>query len=175
MKGINAMQIGFIGTGTMGTPIAGCLIRAGHSLSVYDHRSETTAELCAQGAGLPQDWGSGQRGACVDGPWSARGFGSIWRSERVRSCVRPSTRCLHDRWPRWVSPNRPQTRMRHATAFAPSGISCSLVRPIVISCWCPLLLGDDERSGGAEHVDLYDRVNLIPWDKLHSFFDQHLA
>jgi 3-hydroxyisobutyrate dehydrogenase-like beta-hydroxyacid dehydrogenase len=66
MKGINAMQIGFIGTGTMGIPIARCLIRAGHSLSVYDHRSETTAELCAQGAGLPQDWGSGQRGACVD-------------------------------------------------------------------------------------------------------------
>jgi 3-hydroxyisobutyrate dehydrogenase-like beta-hydroxyacid dehydrogenase len=66
MKGINAMQIGFIGTGTMGTPIAGCLIRAGHSLSVYDHRSETTAELCAQGTGLPQDWGSDQRGACVD-------------------------------------------------------------------------------------------------------------
>ena len=28
---------------------------------------------------------------------------------------------------------------------------------------------------GAGHVDLYDRVNLIPWDKLHSFFDQHLA
>jgi fermentation-respiration switch protein FrsA (DUF1100 family) len=28
---------------------------------------------------------------------------------------------------------------------------------------------------GAGHVDLYDRVNLIPWDKLQSFFDQHLA
>jgi len=27
----------------------------------------------------------------------------------------------------------------------------------------------------AGHVDLYDRVNLIPWDKLQSFFDQHLA
>ena len=28
---------------------------------------------------------------------------------------------------------------------------------------------------GAGHVDLYDRVNLIPWDKLQSFFSQHLA
>src|SRR6202453_4265557 len=44
------MRIGFVGTGTMGTPIAGCLIGAGHSLSVYDRRPEATAELCAQGA-----------------------------------------------------------------------------------------------------------------------------
>lgn len=28
---------------------------------------------------------------------------------------------------------------------------------------------------GAGHVDLYDRVNLIPWDKLTSFFNRHLA
>lgn len=28
---------------------------------------------------------------------------------------------------------------------------------------------------GAGHVDLYDRVNLIPWDKLASFFSRHLA
>jgi hypothetical protein len=27
---------------------------------------------------------------------------------------------------------------------------------------------------GAGHVDLYDRVNLIPWDKLRSFFDANL-
>jgi 3-hydroxyisobutyrate dehydrogenase-like beta-hydroxyacid dehydrogenase len=44
------MRIGFVGTGTMGTPIAGCLIRDGHSLSVYDLRPEATAALCAQGA-----------------------------------------------------------------------------------------------------------------------------
>jgi len=44
------MRIGFVGTGTMGTPIAGCLIRAGHSLSVYDQRPDATAGLCAQGA-----------------------------------------------------------------------------------------------------------------------------
>ncbi|UJR82970.1 alpha/beta hydrolase [Sandaracinus amylolyticus] len=28
---------------------------------------------------------------------------------------------------------------------------------------------------GAGHVDLYDRVGLIPWDKLTSFFDAHLG
>ncbi|SFB28733.1 hypothetical protein SAMN04515620_13547 [Collimonas sp. OK607] len=28
---------------------------------------------------------------------------------------------------------------------------------------------------GAGHVDLYDRVKLIPWDKLHSFFHNNLA
>ena len=28
---------------------------------------------------------------------------------------------------------------------------------------------------GAGHVDLYDRVDLIPFDKLKGFFDQHLA
>jgi fermentation-respiration switch protein FrsA (DUF1100 family) len=28
---------------------------------------------------------------------------------------------------------------------------------------------------GAGHVDLYDRVGLIPWEKLNSFFCQHLA
>lgn len=28
---------------------------------------------------------------------------------------------------------------------------------------------------GASHVDLYDKVELIPWDKLEAFFSQHLA
>jgi fermentation-respiration switch protein FrsA (DUF1100 family) len=28
---------------------------------------------------------------------------------------------------------------------------------------------------GAGHVDLYDRVNVIPWDKLEMFFSRHLA
>jgi len=28
---------------------------------------------------------------------------------------------------------------------------------------------------GAGHVDLYDRVNLIPWDKLQAFFERHLS
>src|SRR5690242_11762592 len=48
--GTSTVQIGFVGTGTMGTPIAGCLIRAGHALSVYDRRPEATDALCAAGA-----------------------------------------------------------------------------------------------------------------------------
>ena len=44
------MRIGFVGTGTMGTPIARCLIRAGFSLVVHDRRAEATSELCALGA-----------------------------------------------------------------------------------------------------------------------------
>ena len=44
------MRLGFVGTGTMGAPMAGCLIDAGHQLTVYDVRSEATATLCARGA-----------------------------------------------------------------------------------------------------------------------------
>lgn len=44
------MRIGFVGSGTMGTPIAACLLRGGHSLAVYDRRPEATAILCEQGA-----------------------------------------------------------------------------------------------------------------------------
>jgi 3-hydroxyisobutyrate dehydrogenase-like beta-hydroxyacid dehydrogenase len=48
------MQLGFVGTGTMGAPMAGCLIDAGHQLTVYDVRSEATATLCARGARLAE-------------------------------------------------------------------------------------------------------------------------
>src|SRR5215469_1386503 len=44
------MQLGFIGTGTMGTPIAACLIDAGHGLTVYDIRREATQTLAGRGA-----------------------------------------------------------------------------------------------------------------------------
>jgi 3-hydroxyisobutyrate dehydrogenase len=44
------MRIGFVGTGTMGTPIAGRLLAAGHSLAVYDLRIEAVDTLRAQGA-----------------------------------------------------------------------------------------------------------------------------
>jgi 3-hydroxyisobutyrate dehydrogenase-like beta-hydroxyacid dehydrogenase len=44
------MRLGFVGTGTMGRPMAGCLIDAGHQLTVYDVRPDATASLCARGA-----------------------------------------------------------------------------------------------------------------------------
>src|SRR5438309_6873813 len=46
------MRIGFVGTGTMGTPIAGCLVAAGHQLTVCDIRREATQRLHQQGAAV---------------------------------------------------------------------------------------------------------------------------
>jgi 3-hydroxyisobutyrate dehydrogenase-like beta-hydroxyacid dehydrogenase len=44
------MHLGLIGTGTMGTPIGGCLIDAGHALTLYDIRPEATQALAGRGA-----------------------------------------------------------------------------------------------------------------------------
>jgi 3-hydroxyisobutyrate dehydrogenase len=44
------MQLGFVGTGTMGNPMARCLIEAGHQLTVHDRRHEATTNLCELGA-----------------------------------------------------------------------------------------------------------------------------
>ena len=46
------MRIGFIGIGTMGTPIAEYLIGAGHRLTVYDVRPEAMGPLVGQGAAV---------------------------------------------------------------------------------------------------------------------------
>jgi 3-hydroxyisobutyrate dehydrogenase-like beta-hydroxyacid dehydrogenase len=44
------MRLGFVGTGTMGAPMAGCLIDAGHDLTIYDVRPDAMAALCTRGA-----------------------------------------------------------------------------------------------------------------------------
>ena len=44
------MNLGFIGTGTMGNPMVRCLIEAGHQLTVHDVRREATTNLCEMGA-----------------------------------------------------------------------------------------------------------------------------
>lgn len=44
------MQLGFVGTGTMGNPMARCLIEAGHQVTVHDLRREATSNLCDLGA-----------------------------------------------------------------------------------------------------------------------------
>ena len=44
------MRLGFVGTGTMGNPMARCLIEAGHQLTVHDLRREATTNLCDLGA-----------------------------------------------------------------------------------------------------------------------------
>ena len=59
------MQLGFVGTGTMGAPMAGCLIDAGHRLAVYDVRPEATAGLRGRGAQTAQDPAAAARDAEV--------------------------------------------------------------------------------------------------------------
>ena len=49
------MRLGFVGTGTMGAPMAGCLIDAGHQLTVYDVRPDATIALCTRGARSAED------------------------------------------------------------------------------------------------------------------------
>ena len=49
------MRLGFVGTGTMGAPMAGCLIDAGHDLTIYDVRLDAMAALCARGARPAED------------------------------------------------------------------------------------------------------------------------
>jgi 3-hydroxyisobutyrate dehydrogenase len=44
------MRLGFVGTGTMGAAMAGCLIDAGHDLTIYDILPEATIGLTARGA-----------------------------------------------------------------------------------------------------------------------------
>ena len=44
------MHLGFIGVGSIGRPMAGQLLRAGHQLTVHDVRSENAAPLLAAGA-----------------------------------------------------------------------------------------------------------------------------
>src|SRR5437763_14729163 len=44
------MKIGFIGTGNIGAPIAGQLLKAGYQLLVHDIRRNAAAPLLASGA-----------------------------------------------------------------------------------------------------------------------------
>lgn len=44
------MHVGFVGTGNMGGPMAANILKAGHTLTVYDARPEATAELERRGA-----------------------------------------------------------------------------------------------------------------------------
>src|ERR1700686_3424692 len=46
------MDIGFIGLGNMGQPMARRLIEAGHTLVIYDTRNDAVAPLVALGAKL---------------------------------------------------------------------------------------------------------------------------
>ena len=47
-------QVGFIGLGIMGKPMARNLINAGYSLVVHDHKAAPMEELAAEGAGMAE-------------------------------------------------------------------------------------------------------------------------
>ena len=47
------MEIGFIGLGKMGFPMARRLVEAGHQLTVFDTRKEAADRLVALGAQAP--------------------------------------------------------------------------------------------------------------------------
>jgi 3-hydroxyisobutyrate dehydrogenase len=49
-KSPTVMRVGFIGLGNMGSPMAGFVLRAGHSLVVHDLRREAAAALLDRGA-----------------------------------------------------------------------------------------------------------------------------
>ena len=52
------MQLGYIGTGIMGNPMAKALIEAGHEVTVHDLRRESATNLCEMGgnwAGSPRE------------------------------------------------------------------------------------------------------------------------
>ena len=57
-------QVGFIGLGIMGGPMAGHLQKAGHKLATVKHRSALPQEITTAGrwcVPLPRKWRSGAR------------------------------------------------------------------------------------------------------------------
>jgi 3-hydroxyisobutyrate dehydrogenase-like beta-hydroxyacid dehydrogenase len=64
-KGERRMHIGFIGMGKMGTGMAANLIRAGHTLTVYNRTAAKTDGLVAAGAAAADSVATACRGAVV--------------------------------------------------------------------------------------------------------------
>jgi 3-hydroxyisobutyrate dehydrogenase-like beta-hydroxyacid dehydrogenase len=61
-----AMRVGFVGTGTMGGPIAMCLVKAGYDVAVFDRSPDATRALVAAGAAAMPSAAAAAAGAtCV--------------------------------------------------------------------------------------------------------------
>lgn len=112
--------------------------------------------------------------------------------------MKPSQRAAADEFATYYATERGQHRRSHAlsltslgaiTAFMPlAQVELTTPRPLL------LVAGEDAHSRyytedayaqapepkelhivpGAGHVDLYDQVDLIPWDSLNGFFDENL-
>jgi 3-hydroxyisobutyrate dehydrogenase-like beta-hydroxyacid dehydrogenase len=94
------MEIGFIGLGNMGAPMAKRLIEAGHKLVVYDTRNDAVAPLVALGAQLalsPQDVADRVETVMASLPEPqvvanvAVGEGGLLRGKRIKRFVDLST------------------------------------------------------------------------------------
>ena len=59
------MQVGFIGLGRMGSPIAANLLAAGHDLTVYNRTKAKAEPLVERGAQLAKTPGDAARGQIV--------------------------------------------------------------------------------------------------------------
>jgi 3-hydroxyisobutyrate dehydrogenase-like beta-hydroxyacid dehydrogenase len=59
------MQVGFIGLGRMGSPIAANLLAAGHDLTVYNRTKAKAEPLVKRGAQLAKTPGDAARGQIV--------------------------------------------------------------------------------------------------------------
>jgi hypothetical protein len=96
----NRMDIGFIGLGNMGAPMARRLIEAGHKLVVYDTRTEAVAALTALGAqcaSSPQDVADRTETAMASLPslqiseTVALGDGGVIHGKRIKRLIDLST------------------------------------------------------------------------------------
>src|SRR5579872_6619622 len=91
------MEIGFIGLGNMGQPMARRLIEAGHDLIVYDTRNDAAAALGAKLASSPEDVANRAETVMASLPEPhvvrkvATGDGGVINGKRVRRFVDLST------------------------------------------------------------------------------------
>ena len=105
------MHVGFVGTGTMGNPMARCLIEAGHQLTVYDLRRESTTNLCEMGA----SWADSPRSVAES---SQVVFTSLPGPDQVTQVVLDADSGILGGLSRGrVISTRPQTRQRCPAAY----------------------------------------------------------
>ncbi|MDO8790119.1 MAG: NAD(P)-dependent oxidoreductase [Sulfuritalea sp.] len=113
------MQLGFIGFGAMGRPMAEHLLHAGHELSVWSRRPEAAAALVAQGAqwrASPAQVARHAEIVCTNVTGSADVEGLAFGTEGLAAGLAPG--CLHVDF----STIAPSAARRIAARHAASGV-----------------------------------------------------
>ena len=128
------MNVGFVGTGNMGRPMAANILKAGHQMTVYDLRAEATAPLERAGATprhRPAGAGAGRARDHAEPSRCARGGGRALRQlRRARphgGCAerRLLLRSLHRGTRQHAEPGRPRGAARLRLVDAPVSGSVS--------------------------------------------------